>query len=119
MYTKLTLNKVNKLTDNHILAVNILPSLLGTDFYGYTQGKTCVNSIVYIFCRDGKKLALSVAMSADNKTIGKKDDRYTSLVKRYNHIKEYVMRDKRYHVELLTYLRKRFIRQLFRLEFGC
>ena len=121
MFIKITLNKVKNLTDNHILAVNNFPTLLDVDYYGYTSGKNGINSVVYVFYRDEKKLALSVG----NKPIGKKDDRYTSLVNRYNHIKECAMRDKRYHVDivwkgkLLAYLRKRFIRQLFHLEFGC
>ena len=120
-HVKTSIHKVNKLTDNHVIAVKDFPLLLDSNYYGYTEGKNGLNSVVYIFLLNGNKLALSVG----NKPIGKKDNKYTLLVKRYNHIFDCAMKDKRYFTDfiwqgnLLRYLRRRFIRQLFRLEFGC
>ena len=119
---KTSIHKVRKITDNHVVAaVNTVPVFLDSNYYGYTEGKNGLNSVVYVFLLNGKQLALSVG----NKPIGKKDNKYTLLVKRYNHIFDCAMKDKRYFTDfiwkgnLVAYLRRRFIRQLFRLEFGC
>lgn len=120
-HAKTTIHKVKKLTDNHVIAVNDFPSLLDDNYYGYTSGKNGINSVVYIFRLNWKDLALSTG----TKPIGKKDNRYTLLVKRYNYLNECAMKDKRYLSDflwtgkILAYLRQRFIRELFRLEFGC
>lgn len=120
-HVKTSIHKVNKLTDNHVIAVNDFPLLLDSNYYGYTSGKNGINSVVYIFRLNWKDLALSVG----KKPIGKKDNKYTLLVKRYNHIFDCAMKDNRYFTDfiwkgnLVAYLRRRFIRQLFRLEFGC
>ena len=121
-HVKTSIHKVRKITDNHVVAaVNTVPVFLDSNYYGYTEGKYGLNSVVYVFLLNGKQLALSVG----KKPIGKKDNKYTLLVKRYNHIFDCAMKDKRYFTDfiwqgnLLSYLRRRFIRQLFRLEFGC
>lgn len=119
-HVKTTIHKVKKLTDNHIIAVNDFPSLLDDNYYGYTSGKNGINSVVYLFRLNWKDLALSTGV----KPIGKKDKRYTLLVKRYNYLNECAMKDKRYFTDfiwkgnILAYLRRRFIRELFHTEFG-